>query len=81
MRAHAATWGSLTATCSRRSSKSPPRGAPAQPRHVLTLGTKYRPFDGKVGMSRAWHYYHTGDHSVWGGWSWIDRGALGGADS
>lgn len=52
--------------------KASPEGCAAQPRHVLTLGTKYRPFDGKVGMSRAWHCYNTGDHSVWGGWSWID---------
>ncbi|WP_405599173.1 hypothetical protein OG741_18235 [Streptomyces sp. NBC_01410] len=52
--------------------KASPEKCATQPRHVLTLGTKYRPFDGKRGMSRAWHCYNTGDHSVWGGWSWID---------
>ncbi|MFD9220031.1 hypothetical protein ACFWDI_08395 [Streptomyces sp. NPDC060064] len=52
--------------------KASPEGCAAQPRHVLTLGTKYRPFDGRKGMSRAWHCFNSGDHSVWGGWSWID---------
>jgi hypothetical protein len=42
------------------------------PRHVLTLGAKYRPLDGQAGMSGGWNCYNTADHSAWGGWAWID---------
>ncbi|WP_328582527.1 M12 family metallo-peptidase [Streptomyces sp. NBC_00370] len=42
------------------------------PRHVLTLGAKYRPLDGQAGMSGGWNCYNTADRSAWGGWAWID---------
>lgn len=52
--------------------KASPENCAAQPRHVLTLAVKYRPLDGKEGFSRALQCYNTGDHSVWGGWAFMD---------
>lgn len=41
------------------------------PYHTITLRYKYAP-TGDPGMSWGVNCYATGDHSVWGGWAYID---------
>lgn len=49
----------------------PAQNCSTWPRHLLELGTKWQP-EGVVGMSQAFPCMNSGDHSAWGGWTWID---------
>ncbi|WP_329248641.1 hypothetical protein OG417_01635 [Actinoallomurus sp. NBC_01490] len=41
-------------------------------RHVIVVGLRYRPYDGKPGTSRTWPCYASGNHTAWGAWIWMD---------
>lgn len=49
----------------------PEQNCSTWPRHVLELGSKWRP-DGRVGYSHSWPCYAVADHTAWGGWGFID---------
>ncbi|WP_431045640.1 hypothetical protein ACQUSR_29305 [Streptomyces sp. P1-3] len=51
---------------------SPETACSSAERHVIVVGLRYRPFDGKPGMSRAWPCSASGNRSAWGGWIWMD---------
>ncbi|MEU8837267.1 hypothetical protein, partial [Streptomyces sp900116325] len=49
----------------------PAQNCSTWPRHLLALGSKWQP-DGVVAVSHSYPCASLGNHTAWGGWSWID---------